>query len=84
MPGGVSRVLRQVAYDPVSQRLLVTFKSGAVYCYTGVPPVVFAALLAAESQGRYFGQEIRDRYPYALLNETDQARFKRAGILKDQ
>ena len=45
-----------------SNKLYVEFKSGKVYSYEGVAFDVYARMLAAESKGRFFNSEIRDRY----------------------
>ena len=42
----------------------MTFTSGDVYDYDGVPPEVEADFRAAFSKGRFFAAHIRDRYPF--------------------
>lgn len=42
--------------------LAVKFSSGTVYHYSDVPANVYAELLAAESIGRYFAANIRNKY----------------------
>lgn len=59
-----SSVIRRFDYDPPRKRLRVTFTSGDVYDYEGVPPEVVADFRAAFSKGRFFGPNIRDRYAY--------------------
>lgn len=66
-----SSVIRRFRYDAVGQRLTVTFTSGAVYAYLDVPPKVAAALDQAESQGRFFGEAIRDRFAFDRLRSPD-------------
>lgn len=58
-----SSVLRSVGYDADRQTLEVEFTSGDVYRYFLVPQRVHRELLDADSPGRYFSAEIRDRYP---------------------
>lgn len=49
-------------------KLVVLFKSGAVYEYTGVPEEVFQGLLMARSVGQYFNENIRKAgFPYERL-----------------
>lgn len=62
-----SSVIRRFSYDAPGRRLRVTFTSGDVYEYEGVPPEVEAAFREAFSKGRYFGPNIRDRYPYRRI-----------------
>lgn len=59
-----SSVIRRFSYDEAARRLRVTFVSGDVYDYEGVPPEVVEDLADAPSKGRFFGPRIRDRYPY--------------------
>lgn len=59
-----SSVIRRFSYDEPRRRLRVTFVSGDVYDYDGVPPEVNDAFRKASSKGRFFGPHIRDRYSY--------------------
>lgn len=59
-----STTLASVSYDATAQRLWLQFRSCAVYCYFGVSPVLYQALLTASSKGRYFNRNIRGRFPY--------------------
>ena len=43
--------------------ITVQFKNGRVYSYAGCPREVYDGLLAAESAGKYFNANIRDKYP---------------------
>ena len=62
-----STTLATVGYDETLKRLQLEFCSRAVYLYFGVPAAVFQALLDAPSQGRYFNETIRGRYPYRQI-----------------
>lgn len=63
-----STVIRRFSYDQRRRRLRVTFVSGDVYDYVGVPPEVGAAFTAAFSKGRFFASDIRDRYPFERVS----------------
>lgn len=52
-----------IGYNAKTQELEVTFKGGGVYLYTGVPEVVYQALMLAQSHGLYFNQHIKDKFP---------------------
>ena len=58
-----SSAIRALAYH-TDASLGVAFASGARYRYRDVPEDVFRAFLAAPSKGRYFNDEIRDRFPF--------------------
>lgn len=65
-----SSVIRRYAYDPRSHRLRIRFVSGETYDYEDVRPEVAEGLDHAVSKGRFFGLNIRDRYPFRRM--TDQ------------
>jgi hypothetical protein len=51
-----------VGYDPLYERLYLSFRSGDTYRYNDVPLLVLMELLSAESMGEYFHRNIRMRY----------------------
>jgi hypothetical protein len=59
-----SSAIQAIDYDGARAKLLVTFASGEEYVYVGVPGEVHRSFLDADSKGRFFQAEIRDRYPY--------------------
>ncbi|MEO6339223.1 MAG: KTSC domain-containing protein [Caulobacteraceae bacterium] len=68
MPTVDSSAVREIDYDPATERLRVRFVSGARYVYQDVPAKVGRAFLAAASKGRYFAAKVRDRYAYRRLD----------------
>ena len=64
MPAVDSSAIRGIDYEPSSRTLLVIFIDGDGYAYFGVPPELYAAFLAAESKGRFFAEQVRDRFEY--------------------
>jgi hypothetical protein len=56
-----------VDYEPWSGTLTITFRSGAVYEYYGVPPSVCDGLLAAESPGRFHHTHIKYNYSHKRI-----------------
>jgi hypothetical protein len=56
--------IKSVGYDAEQEILEIEFQNDGVYHYVGVPPVVYEGLLSASSKGRYFGEYVRERYPY--------------------
>ena len=70
-----SSVIRRFSYDEPHRRLRVVFTSGDVYDYNKVPPDVVEDFRAAPSKGRFFGPNIRNRYPYhRVARRTDLER----------
>lgn len=47
--------------------LRISFNSGGLYSYSGVPESVYTSLMSASSHGSYFAQHIKDRYPFTKL-----------------
>lgn len=56
-----TNALHKVGYDYETQLLVVQFENLAVWSYENVTPATFAALLNAESVGRYFHMWIRGK-----------------------
>ncbi|WP_305699374.1 KTSC domain-containing protein [Phenylobacterium sp.] len=62
-----SDAISEIAYDARRGRLVVRFRGGKTYAYRDVPAGVHEAFIAAESKGRFFQDEIRDRYGFERL-----------------
>ncbi len=58
-----STMIETVGYDAKACRLEVVFTSGHTYCYEGVPPEEWQALLKAPSKGAYMRAHIIGVYP---------------------
>lgn len=56
-----STSIKSVGYDQQTKVLEIEFNSG-VYQYANVLPGVYAELMAAESAGRYFAANIKNKY----------------------
>lgn len=54
--------IKSAGYDPPSQTLRITFKSGETFDYHFVPAMIAEGFMAAESKGKYFHKSIRDRF----------------------
>ena len=63
-----STAIHEIDYDAERAKLSVHFTSGARYIYVGVPGEVHRSFVAADSKGRFFQREIRDRYPFNRLD----------------
>ena len=62
-----SEPITDIRYDADRAKLFVTFNDGDIYVYVGVPGEVHRSFLDADSRGRYFAYEIRDRFPFNKL-----------------
>lgn len=54
--------IAKVGYDPESQELQIEFKGGALYAYDAVPQEIATALENAESIGKHFHANVRDKF----------------------
>ena len=57
-----SSQIRSIGYDPATETLEVEFKGGEVWQYYHFPEHMWLEFEAAPSQGKYFNQQIRDRF----------------------
>ena len=62
-----SEAITDLSYDARKARLFVRFHDGDRYVYVGVPGEVHRSFVSAPSKGRYFTDQIRDRFPYNRL-----------------
>ena len=54
-----------VKYDDDACELDITFTSGKIYRYLGVPSEIYDELLDAESKGEFFNENIKDSFVYS-------------------
>ena len=64
-----SSMMRSAGYDEALAVLEIEFVTGQVYRYHAVPKRAWRALLEAESKGRYFEANIRDKYPMVRVGD---------------
>lgn len=62
-----SRAIASVGYDRNTNVLELELAEGEVYQYYAVPRRVHQELMAADSIGRYFLSQIRNRYGYQRM-----------------
>jgi hypothetical protein len=59
-----SEAIAEIVYDAETSRMFVRFVDGDWYTYFAVPARTHEAFVAAESCGRFFRDNIRDRFPF--------------------
>jgi hypothetical protein len=62
-----SKLLISSAYDDGKHILYLRFRSGEIYRYFEFPDEQYRAFLDAESRGRYFLSNIRNRFRHERL-----------------
>jgi KTSC domain-containing protein len=63
-----SSVIQSYQYYYADQRLRITYLSGAIYDYLDVPAMVYEAMKAYQSKGRFLNREIKGRYSFVKVS----------------
>ena len=58
-----SSCFSKIGYSEAHETLVLVFRSGGTYLYTGVPDAVWQSFRAADSLGRYFNTKIKGNFP---------------------
>lgn len=58
-------VIARIDYNASARELHVTFTSGRIYVYAGVPGEVYFQFCRAASKGEFFNSMIRDRHAFS-------------------
>jgi len=59
--------LSAVGYDSSTHVLYVSFHSGSMYAYNGVPQEIYNGLMAAPSKGKYHAAYIKNSFAYRRI-----------------
>ena len=62
-----SGLFSSAAYRASARQLYLRFQDGKIYRFFECPVMVYDEFMAAASQGRYFSQEIRNRFRFELV-----------------
>jgi hypothetical protein len=60
--------LKSASYDTENETMTVSFNSGGIYEYNKVPWTKFTKFRLAESQGKYFNENIAKTYKYIKIS----------------
>jgi hypothetical protein len=64
-----SSVVANMDYDEEKSTLRITYTSGAVYNYLGVPADVFDEMKEAASKGTFLNYRIKGKYRYKRIRQ---------------
>jgi hypothetical protein len=64
-----STSIKSVAYDKEEEKLWLRFKSDALYEYRGVQEQMVKELVTAESKGKFFHENIKNKFDYEKVEE---------------
>jgi hypothetical protein len=64
-----SSVVADMEYNDEKSSLRITYTSGAVYDYMGVPPEVFKEMKIAGSKGTFLNYMIKGKYRYKKIRQ---------------
>jgi hypothetical protein len=62
-----SGLFSSAAYRASAQQLYLRFQDGKIYRFFDCPVTVYNEFVAAASKGRYFSQQIRNRFRHEML-----------------
>ena len=62
-----SGLFSAAAYRSSARQLYLRFQDGKIYRFFDCPVIVYDEFMAAASQGRYFSQQIRNRFRFELV-----------------
>ena len=71
-----SSTVARYAYDADHFKLYLEFKSGKVYRYEGVAPIVVDDFEKAPSKGQFFNQSIKGKFSGALVDLSEVPAIK--------
>ncbi len=78
-----SDLFTAAAFRDDVRQLYLRFRDGDIYRYFDCPVSVYQGFLRAESKGRYFSQNIRNRFRYELLHHKEAYADRREHIDAD-
>ncbi len=67
----VSSMIKNIAYHYQQEVLEVTFQTGQIYAYFGVPHEIYYELMLADSKGRYMHDYILNHYDSAPVSQNE-------------
>ena len=62
-----SGLFSAAAYRSSARQLYLRFRDGKIYRFFDCPVIVYDEFMAATSRGRYFSQQIRNRFRFELV-----------------
>lgn len=66
-----SSLIKRTEYTPDNKTLEVEFTNGAIYIYSDINEAEYDDFCNAESQGKFFGTNIRTKKPYKKYEEAE-------------
>ena len=60
--------IEAVGYDEFNSDLIIKFKNGLYYKYSGVPYSIYTNLMKARSKGAFFNANVRGTYDYETIS----------------
>lgn len=69
-----SGLFSSAAYRASARQLYLRFQDGKIYRFFNCPVTVYNEFIAAASQGRYFSQQIRNRFLFELVRRGSSSR----------
>lgn len=64
--------LLRADYDSLTESITIFFKNGSAYKFVGIDYKLFEELKTAESAGKFFTDNIKNKYEFLKLSEKAQ------------
>lgn len=65
-------MIKSVGYNPKNQIFAVKFNNGSGYIYKDVPSTIIDGFITAESQGKFFNANIKNKYEYIQIVKKEK------------
>ena len=62
-----SSFINHLAFDELTESLIVTFGSGSIWLYRGISLEIYKTLVTVPSIGNYFNKNIRNKYESEVI-----------------
>jgi hypothetical protein len=63
-----SKDIKSIGYDDKTLSLEVEFNSGSIYVYFKVPKNIYIEFMEADSHGKFFHRNIKNKFEYKKLD----------------
>jgi hypothetical protein len=79
-----SGLFSSAAYRGSARQLYLRFQDGKIYRFFDCPVMVYNEFMAATSRGRYFSQQIRNRFRFELVRRGNRGSANSQSSLVEQ
>lgn len=67
-----SSLIKHTEFNPDDKQLIITFQNGKDYLYYDITENDYQEFCSAESQGSYFGKNIRGKKDFSIISKSGE------------